>query len=283
MLRFPSVLSIFRLTSIVAGLGSTVLLAIALHAGDGPTVEMDKGIVVAKRVDDAAKPVNPDLDRAIELAKSARDSAAKLGSYTVQLHKREWIGRRLLSQSMELKFRRIPYSVYLRYIEPNAGREVLFVQGENGGKLLVHEGGFRSIAGTFQFDPNAREVMAENHYPVTELGIEKLAAAIVAQWELEAKIGDTAVSIRENVKFAGMNCLMITTQHSKPHKQFRFKKTCLYIDQNTDLPVAVQQYAFPSAANAEAPLYEEYVYTNLNKAVQLQAADFDRRNRQYRF
>src|SRR5260370_35251192 len=90
---------------------------------------------------------------------------------------------RPLRQVMVLKFRREPFSVYLKYVEPHAGREVIYVEGRNKGKLQVHEpSGLASVIGTISLAPTGNEAMKENRYPVTLLGMEKMLAITITDW-----------------------------------------------------------------------------------------------------
>ena len=45
----------------------------------------------------------------------------------------------LIEQRIAFKFSR-PFQVYLRYIEPNPGREVIYVRGRNKNRLKAHRG-----------------------------------------------------------------------------------------------------------------------------------------------
>ena len=74
----------------------------------------------------------------------------------------------------KMKVRHEPFSVYMHFDEPHAGREVIFVEGRNNNNLLVHEAGFASLIGTLELEPTGSQAMAENRYPITKAGIQKM-------------------------------------------------------------------------------------------------------------
>src|SRR6266446_2753070 len=93
------------------------------------------------------------FDEVIEFAEKSRSAIRDVKDYTAVLTKTELIDGRTIHQSMGMKFRREPFSVYLRCrSKPEAGREVIFIPGENGGKLLAHEAGTKSIEGTLKLE-----------------------------------------------------------------------------------------------------------------------------------
>ena len=75
--------------------------------------------------------------------------------YTCTFYKRERINGRLTPlYVMEMKARTKPRSIYFKFADPYKGREAIFVEGQNGGKILAHEVGFtKLLAGTLELDP----------------------------------------------------------------------------------------------------------------------------------
>ena len=48
-----------------------------------------------------------------------------------------------------MKCRNQPFSVYLYWLKPHAGREVIYAEGKYNGQLIVHETGLKdAVAGT---------------------------------------------------------------------------------------------------------------------------------------
>ena len=243
---------------------------------------------IAKTVDDSvslgsskAGEKHPLLP-ALQIAKSSRLSVSKVKDYSATFIKQERFKDQLIRQTMDIKVRQEPFSVYLKYAEPHAGREVIFVDGQNKGKFLVHEDGLKSLAGTFSFLPTSDEAMKENHYPVTKIGLANMIDITILQWEQEMKYGEIDVKFYPNAKLGTRECKMIASSHPQARPHFKFQKTCLYIDKETNLPVRIEQFGFPKG-NGESPLIEEYNYTNLRINVKLSDRDFDTKNKDYNF
>src|SRR5690606_29722795 len=104
---------------------------------------------------------------------------AALNDYEAVFSKKELVGRQIIPNTMTIKFRSKPFSVYLRFHKPHEGREVLFVEGRNGGKLFAHETGIRGLVGTVSLLPTAPEAMSEGRYPITMFGMQKLADGVI--------------------------------------------------------------------------------------------------------
>ena len=223
------------------------------------------------------------LHGALELANRSREAMAQVTDYTATFSKRELIGNRMTTQSMDMKFRSEPFSVYFHFRGPEAGREVIYVHGRNRGNLLVHETGVASIAGTLQFAPTAPEVMRNTRYPITKAGVLNMLETIIGQWEGEMKYGEVDVKFFPNAKLGEIPCIAVQATHPTPRREFKFHQTRLYVDKSTLYPVRVEQFAWPKTNRDKAPLVEEYTYTNLQPNVGLTDRDFDPKNPNYDF
>ena len=118
--------------------------------------------------------------------------------YSCILVKRERVGERLqgtISISMPGSATRrysdgrvvTPLSVYLYFLRPAniRGREVLYVAGQNDGKLIARRGGSRFSYVTVTLDPLGERAMEGNRYPITEIGIKNLADRLIEAAEDE--------------------------------------------------------------------------------------------------
>jgi hypothetical protein len=215
--------------------------------------------------------------------REARATARELKDYKCLFVKREVLQGRLASQTLDMKFRTEPVSVYFKFLDPSAGREVLYVAGRNKGKLLVHESGIRAFAGTFEFVPNDPTVMAENRYPITQAGMASMADSLVLQWDAETRFPAGKVVVDESSRLGDVPCIAIESSHPAPQSHVKFHKTLLYIDKQRNLPVRVEQFAFPGKGGGAAPLIEEYTYFKIQTNVGLSDIDFDRTNKAYAF
>jgi hypothetical protein len=208
----------------------------------------------------------------------------QIQDYEALFTKRELIQGKLITQTMLLRVREKPFSVYALYGGENQGREILFVNGANNNQLLAHEGsGFKSVVGTLQLDPRSETAMAENRYPVTHIGMRNLVSQVLQQWEAETRFGEIEVKYYPNAKLGEEACEVIQSLHPHPRDEFRFHDCRLYIDAKTQLPIRIENYTWPTQANPRPQLVEEYTYTKIRPNVGLADADFDRRNPKYKF
>lgn len=224
------------------------------------------------------------LAPALKLAKSSRKSVEAVRDYQCLLIKREQLNGDMLTQTMEMKFREEPFSVYLKFQEPNPGREILFVKGQNENKLLAHEGsGLKSLVGTVPLALDDPRVRSENRHPITEIGMKNLIDKVIAQWEYEGQYGEATVQYFPEAKIGGVSCPAIECMHPQARRQFPFHLSRLYIDAASNLPVRIENYAFPTAAGQQPPLVEEYTYVKVQTNVGLTNQDFSTKNPAYKF
>lgn len=229
-------------------------------------------------------PAHP-LDPAIRLARQSQASIDRIEDYTANFAKRDVVKGQMHAHSMQIKFRAEPMSVYLRFHKPHAGREVIYVAGQNQGKLLAHETGIASIVGTVALHPESAQAMSESRRPISMIGMSNLAAGMISYWEsLRSQgVNDVQVQYYNDAALGEMKCVVIETKLSRPAGEVSFHISRLYIDKATGFPVRVENYGFPTQRSTRPPLMEEYTYTGIRTNVGLRDADFDTRNPAYGF
>lgn len=223
------------------------------------------------------------LAPALRHAKTCLERVYEMPGYECAFAKKEVVGKHLITQTMRMKIRHDPFSVYMYFDEPNAGREVIFVTGKNNNNLLVHESGFKSLIGTLELAPDGGQAMAENRYPITKAGIGKMLESIIEQWEEESKYGETDVKYFEDAKVEDMKCRVIESSHPQPRRQFKFQMTRLWIEEKSGLPVRVQQFGFPTKKDTKPPMIEDYTFSNIKAEIRLTDRDFDTKNPSYNY
>ena len=233
----------------------------------------------------------PQIDEAhplyipLQMAYQSLGALKEIQDYECNFTKREFLAKKLQKTTMRLKFREEPFSVYLKFIDANAGREVLYVKGQNNNNLLVREPGFKAVLGVIPLSPTGPDAMAENKYPLTSIGMKNMLNRVIAQWESEARFAGTTVQKRPDSKLplTGEICTVYESIHAKPFKDFKYHTTRLWIDDKSGLAIGCQQLAFPGKNEKEPPLVEEYFYTDLKVNRKLTDADFDKNNKNYSF
>jgi hypothetical protein len=233
---------------------------------------------------------NPSIDEKhplyipLQVAYKSNGLLKEVQDYECLFSKRELLGKKLMKTTMSLKFRDEPFSVYLKFIDNNPGREVLYVKGKNNNNLLVREAGFKAIVGTIPLAPNGPDALAENKYPVTSIGLKNMLRTVIKQWESEGKFAGITVQKRPNSKLpTGEVCTVYEAMHDKPFKDFPFHTTRLWVDDESGIAIGIQQLGFPGKGEKEPPLIEEYFYGKLKTNLKFTEADFDKNNPGYSF
>lgn len=230
------------------------------------------------------------LDPFLKIAKETQSHCEKLRDYTAIFRKMEVLRGKRFPSTMSMKFREKPFSVYLYFIEQHRGRQVLFVEGQNDGKIVARQPTLGGLGVTVTVDPKSKKALEEGRYPITEIGIANMLKVIIEQWQMDKKYDDVKVTFYPNAqlkrpdpRYRPMDCKVLESKHTKRHKDIEFHITRVYIDKKSKLPVRVEQYGFPRRAGGTPPLLGEYTYWNVKANVGLKDAEFDRKNPKYKF
>jgi hypothetical protein len=184
----------------------------------------------------------------------------------------------------------VPFGVYLGFIKPATvkGREVVYVENQNEGKLVAHEGGFRGrFLPTVSLHPESALAMRGQRYPLTEIGVENLVVKLIERGHQDRHVPDVAVDFRRDTKVNGRPCTMIQVSHPEPRAGYDFQLARIFIDDELKVPVRYAAYDWPAAGEADAdglgPVIEEYTYMNIKVNVGLNDQDFNPENPAYNF
>lgn len=235
--------------------------------------------------DSATETVDDPILRAKQAIAECQARYNKLQDYTCTFHKRERIdGEVTQPYIMSMKSRTNPHSIYFKFQRPKKGREAIYVEGRNGGKIIVHDVGLgKLIAGTMTLDPKGSMAMEENRHPVTEAGIGALIASVARHWSVELTPGESRVTFHKNLRVGNHPCTMIESVHPRKHPSYLFHMVKLYIDHEHGLPIRFEAYDWPKRPGAAPELVEEYSYLGLRTNVGLRDQDFDASNPQYSY
>ncbi|QDT30892.1 DUF1571 domain-containing protein [Thalassoglobus polymorphus] len=264
----------FVLNSVVtaSALGAGALLGNKLFADPSQ---------IASRVQDA--PSSHPLIPALQMGTNSLKALDDVKDYTATFTKREMIGRNLTDAKMEMKYRHNPYSVYFKFISPSAGREAIYVAGENDGKMQAHEVGIAGLAGTLSLDVDGRLAMTDNRHPITMAGMHIMVSTLLEQWLSDTKLSGMTVNFYPNAKIGKIECKAIETSHRSPSSGAKYAMSRLYVDASTNYPIRVQQYEFPRKNKKQPELVEDYLYTDIKTNVGLKDIDFSTSNSKYDF
>jgi hypothetical protein len=239
----------------------------------------------------------PPLEIALQMARDGLNhSIHRINDYTATLVKRERVDGTVGEHDymfVKVRNRKVangivtqPLSVYLTYLRPASvkGREVIYVEGQNDGNMIAHEGGFRGrFLPTMPLSPTGMMAMRGQRYPITEIGIENLIVKLIERGETAKRFNDVTCNFRKNAKVRDRVCTVLEVNQPTRHPELEFHQAQVFIDDELTLPIRYVAYDWPAAAGAAPDLIEEYNYIDLKLNVGLTDADFDPRNPQYAF
>jgi len=218
----------------------------------------------------------------------ALKAISKYEGYTCTFHKREWakplIGDyRLTNEVIALKIRHEPFSAYLYFESPERkrGTEALYVEGKNGGNVIAHSTAFpESLAGTIRVPPDDPKVMANNRYPITNIGMKNLMLRFKKESEqYKDSIKEVSFTLMKDQQIDKRPCKVIEIWNANPDKYPRASAR-LYIDREWGVPTGFESYEKQSG-RPKPVLVEYYRYTNIKFNPGLKDIDFDPANPAY--
>ena len=279
-----------------------MLAAPSLVFGEPPANKLREPVLrVSKAKLDAGKdqvPSHP-LDPVLEMAASRLAYfREQVRDYTCVMVKREQSdGKTAEREYMFTKVRSrrtengrvvVPFSVYLYSLKPKvaAGREVIFVEGQNGGKLVAHDSPSSLIyktVGSVWLDPKGPIAMRGQRYPITYAGMENLLIKLLERGNLDRQRGPCEVK-NTTATINKRACDVIQIRHPERDKKHDFYLARIFMDREHQLPVRYASYQWPTSSRSKlGPVIEEYTYLDLKLNVGLTDMDFSHRNPKYLF
>jgi hypothetical protein len=168
-----------------------------------------------------------------------------------------------------------PLSLYLHFLGPKevVGRNILYVEGQNEGKMLVRNGGKHFDYVIAKIDPLSDTARDETLVPVTDVGFDRLLGKMIDVLDKHRQIDATGNNSRaERISGAKINnrtCTVIRITHPRPMEGLEFHVANVFVDDGLHAPVRVDYSDWPKTAGGKAPLIAEYTYTNLKLNVGL--------------
>jgi hypothetical protein len=245
---------------------------------------------------EAAEQTSP-LNQALEIARqSLAYSRQSINDYTAILVKRETVDGTLGEyefMSAKVRNRKTgetgstqPLSVYLGFLKPASvkGREVIYVENQNSGNIVGHEGGLKGrFLPTMQLPPNGMLAMRGQRYPITDIGIENMLVKLIERGTQAGQVPDVQCEFRKNARVKDRVCTVIQVTQPTPAPGLEFYQAQIFIDDELNLPIRYIAYDWPRRAGETGQVIEEYTYLNLAINVGLSDADFDPHNSSYAF
>ncbi|TWT76905.1 hypothetical protein Pla123a_23300 [Posidoniimonas polymericola] len=199
--------------------------------------------------------------------------------YSATLTKQERIdGKVTPAQRIALKVRHDPFSVYVKFVQPFAGREVLYNSATNKHKLVALEGsGWKRKIGKVWLPVDGRMALDGQRYPITLTGMKYLTEELLRIAKEDVKYGECETKYAV-VPVDGRPCTMIQVQHPVPRKNFRFYIARIFVDHEHRIPTGYDAYSWPMNQGDGPQLEESYFHTDVVLNPGLTDADFDAEN-----
>ncbi|WP_047813774.1 DUF1571 domain-containing protein [Rhodopirellula islandica] len=175
---------------------------------------------------------------------------------------------------------------YLRFETPESakGREVIWIEDQNDGQLLVREAGFLGSMMTAKLEPTNFLAMRGQRYPITELGLTNLVRKLIERGSRDVDNPDVRVIRTEGHPFDGKSLTLLQIQRSQPSDQpDDFSLAEVVIDEEQKLIVSFRSFGWPESEGETPPLIESYEYHDLVVNPKLTDLDFDPTNPDYTF
>jgi hypothetical protein len=238
---------------------------------------------LARADDQASDPTLHPLQHAVQYATShAAYIRQHVHDYTCQLVKRERIDGDL--QAYRLADVKVlcghrsqgRTSVLMEFKAPKShrGRTVLFVEGQNDGKVLVRKGGSGMFRGVeLELNPHGPVAQRESNYPISEIGFDRIMDRLIQlikdDIERDPAAANTKVSYFRKAKVKDRICTHVQVVHPRKSTGLQFHQASLFIDDELHVPIRLVVYGWRSAKEEKLPLLEEYNYVNLRLNVGL--------------
>ena len=241
------------------------------------------------------------IQQALQIARQVADRIDReVRDYTCDLVMRERIRGRLGNiyvAEMKIRTGKVKqarsgesFSVYLHFTAPAnvQGREVLYVENQNDGKMLARNGGKSNLKDiTISMEPDSKRAMRGRHYPVTEIGVSNIIRRLIEEAERSMQIDrdrrECVVQIIENARIEGQRCRCVQVMFPLRREGIKFHLVRIFLDNNTDFPLRYAAYSWPREKGASPRLIEEYTFLNLKVNPGLSDIHFDRGNPAYDF
>ncbi len=182
----------------------------------------------------------------IALLELCLENARQYNDYTLTFIKQEVLRGTLRDQqTIEVAFRRRPFSVAMKWIEnaPKADR-LLYVEGMWDGQMLIRPTGWAAqlaTGGQTFRNPTGEQVMESTLRPVTMFGFENSLKSLLEVYRIAKERGELIEEFGGFGQIGGRNALMLI-RRLPPADDYPSAKTITYIDLEYLVPIMVKGY-----------------------------------------
>lgn len=267
-------------------LGACVICSAAAYFQDRAQ-EPPQAVQPTAGVNTHSPPASTERD-SFELLADSIDAASRamqqVPGYTATLQRQEQIDGTLREpEEIRLKVRQQPFSVYMKW--PARGQEVLYVQGENDGQLLVRRRSLSLFGGVLRLSPESPLALRDSRHAVTQVGIGNLTQQLADFYAKRPNAPRLAARCQhKKVLVENRPGREFVVTFDCPEKGFEkcFSRSKIVFDLTSKLPVSVENYGWTKQGQA-GELVEKYTYLNVKPVREFDDREFQEENPEYSF
>lgn len=233
------------------------------------------------------------LQRNLELLEEALEKLSRVPDYTATMFTQERVGGEMnVPHVIELKLRHEPFSLYMKWLAgDDKGRELIYVDGQNNGEMLVKLGGLKGrLLPAINVDPHGALALSKSRHAITEAGLLNLVRTLLEHRRKDCESG-TPIDCRMSGghEFDGRPCCCFELNFIDRERSKTYRKSVQYFDEQLRVPVCIKNYGWPPRETIpaekldDATIVEHYSYSDLRFSQRLTDRDFDRTNARYAF
>ena len=192
-------------------------------------------------------------------------SFQRVAAYTLTFRKQERINGKLLpEQTYFLKVRQQPFAIYMKCLQPVAGRELIYAEGHYDNHVIGHPVGMaRYLVPRLKVPPDHPMILAESRHPMNQAGLGNLIGKLIGFRQIDLEEPEE-VTVLDRVTYNGKPWLRSIHIHPEFRPGRPFARAEILYDPGTYLPRRFTGFDWPADGKDEQPLGERYCYDDLD-------------------
>ncbi len=220
------------------------------------------------------------LEEAMEILAKAQESYTNLHDYVAEIHKQVHKNGKLdIDEHSIMKFKK-PFKVYLKWTSGKKdGNELLYVDGENDGKIIVRKKLPFGIRKTMHVDPDGFWVKNFSKHSIKDAGFIGIITKSYNQFA-EAKKNNDVIAVTcsmEEINGRPTHKVVLVVSPEGEKNGYYCRSAIEYFDAENFLPIKVTFWLW------EDDEVESLTFSNVKINVGLTDKDFDKENKEYQF
>lgn len=147
----------------------------------------------------------------LELVNKMLDKGLEIKTLKYDMKMKERVKGKYQIAKNSFKIQVSPFKMYLKQEYPLKEMEILYVEGTNNNKVLVHPSGFPWT--NVNLDPNSTHMRKNLHHPVMESGLTYVYSIIKYLMEKNIALLDKIITYEGNITWKGAICYKISMQN----------------------------------------------------------------------